>query len=308
MKLTDLSKVVKGNTLIDVLQCVRVKNGIAQVTDLEITAQMPCNCANGLYQIKPWGKGLYLTANFSVEDYPDLPGVNGEIIAEVQTIDFKTVKPVLSPDVKFNLGGAGLYYDQNDYLLVATDGHCLITSGTGPSTKDYGDNMVVVSQSIFHLLLLRDKWTVRRGKDNLFFENGDVILTQRIIDQQFPNYRSVLTNDDHKKIGNELLPEFIAFFCEQLKKVNSKIRSNCVMLEVKGGKIALSRQDNDLLKCFYSIADMESEVEVMAAFNASYLSISNQLPGRKQFFAKDGESTFFCTHDRGTFAVMPLNL
>jgi len=223
--------------------------------------------------------GSYDIAGSSAEEFPTTPQVDNkkeiQIKADVlKRLIMKTSFAVSTDELKPALMGALLEVGENSIVSVATDGHRLAIC----SRKDYesagytGD--VVVPRKFLHLVLPyldeQDEAVLWIGENHLTISFDGVTAFSRIIDERYPDYRSVLPQENDKivKIDREKM-------LAAVKRVSiySNRATRQVTLKFAGGKSVITTEDSESASSAEETIDVEYDgEEVSIGFNAHYLS------------------------------------
>ena len=113
-----LLKVVEKRTTIPILSTICVKDGIATGTDMDFYIHVPANGVNDnqTYHTHGFDKGIFISAEFPVTDFPDLKekgDVIGRCTLTAEQMDaFKWVMLAQSKEeTRYYLNG--VYFDKN---------------------------------------------------------------------------------------------------------------------------------------------------------------------------------------------------
>lgn len=146
----------------------------------------------------------YKLLGLQSSDYPLLP--EGDFSTTIN-IDVKKLSSIInksyyiiSPEMKFSLGGALLTLSNSRLEMAATDSHrlaYLYYDGQFELPETEGDEIlsfIVSRKTLMEVLKLCEEGDIDFAfdKNNLFFKHKSRILSSRIIDQKFPNYKSVI--------------------------------------------------------------------------------------------------------------------
>ena len=127
-----LVKHAKQRAVVPILNCVRIKDGIASTTDLDFEISVPLNADAALlenksvYHAHGFDKGIFVKADYPIEDFPDMTA-HGDEIGSVTLTDkhmpsFEWVLLAASKEeTRYYLNG--IYFDKG--TIIATDGHRL---------------------------------------------------------------------------------------------------------------------------------------------------------------------------------------
>jgi DNA polymerase-3 subunit beta len=146
----------------------------------------------------------YKLLGLQSSDYPLLP--QGDFSSPVN-IPVKRLASIInksyyiiSPEMKFSLGGALMTISHHRLELAATDSHRLAylyydAEFDIPDTaEDETLSFIVSRKTLLELLKICEDGEIHftYDKNNLFFKHKNRVLSSRIIDQKFPNYKAVI--------------------------------------------------------------------------------------------------------------------
>jgi DNA polymerase-3 subunit beta len=146
----------------------------------------------------------YKLLGLQSSDYPLLP--QGDFSSPVN-IPVKRLASIInksyyiiSPEMKFSLGGALMTISHHKLELAATDSHRLAylyydAEFDIPETaEDETLSFIVSRKTLLELLKICEDGEIHFtfDKNNLFFKHKNRVLSSRIIDQKFPNYKAVI--------------------------------------------------------------------------------------------------------------------
>ncbi len=311
MQLKQLCKILEKNSRLEILKYVAVKSGVARVTNLEVSAEMPCDLPDGLYYGKAWERGQFIACDDqSLVDYPEIPSPSGKPLLSLQSEDIARVIDACGD--KWSLSGFLLdYTPKGEYLAVASDGHRLHCSGEMNLVKTKAKtSQLIAHRRAWALLSMQPSWTVRCDAHNIFFASGDITVSSRIIDEKFPNYRSVLPElSRHYAIGNEDLLDCMACLHRECNRIGSQSRNNGLSLyRRENNTLGIYRHDAGKGKTFRMESGIPCEQSVHVALNGAYISDIDGIEGEKTVYWQDNDSSLVVAHKRGMCVVMPLNL
>ncbi|UCH93212.1 MAG: DNA polymerase III subunit beta [Candidatus Aminicenantes bacterium] len=195
----------------------------------------------------------YKLLGLQSSDYPLLP--EGDFSSPIN-ISVKKLTSIInksyyiiSPEMKFSLGGALMTISHKKFELAATDSHRLAylyydSEFEMPETAgEDGLSFIVSRKTLLELLKICEEGDVQFtfDKNNLFFRYKNRILSSRIIDQKFPNYRAVIPDrTEIETIVNR----------EQLLQVLRRIlifttRNNGVVFNFADNRLILERTSSE---------------------------------------------------------------
>ena len=160
----------------------------------------------------------------------------------------------------------GIYFDisQQDVTLVSSDGHKLVRNKSFASTGNEKAAFILPKKpsNILKNILPKEQGDVQICFDdkNAMFTMENYQMTCRLIEGRYPNYNSVIPqNNPHKAVVDR------AIFISALKRVSvfSSQASSLIKLSLKENSMTISAQDIDFstsaeetLTCQYDGKDM----------------------------------------------------
>ena len=146
----------------------------------------------------------YKLLGLQSSDYPLLPKGDFDISLH---IPFKKLSSIvnksyyiISPEMKFSLGGALMTISGGKFEMAATDSHRLAylyynaQFNIPPDAGEEPLSFIVSRKTLLELLKICEEGDIEFtfDKNNLFYKYKNRILSSRIIDQKFPNYKAVI--------------------------------------------------------------------------------------------------------------------
>jgi len=251
-------------------------------------------------------------------DYPELPVADFSTALKIPLSLIQTMINnsyyVISPELKFNLGGALISISKDKLEIAATDGHRLSYNFyENDFPLDETLEYIVSRKTLLEVMKIGDEGELEFGydKNNLFFKYKNRILCSRIIDQKFPNYKAVIPEKTlHEAVVNtegllQTLRRILIF----------KTRNNGVMFKFSKGKLVLERTTPEKGEGYDEIPIDFSGKAVNAGFNGNFIiDFLTHIHSEKLYIGMtDGENAFLfkpLIEDKINFIyiVMPLNI
>jgi len=215
------------------------------------------------------------------EDFPALPDIEeatlvdlpGGILAEMIS---KTIFCVATEENRFILAGIYVEQPENEKLLrfVATDGHRLAMIDKEVENVEALELSpgVIIPRKACHEIrkIAQDQVLVQFGvrENHAILAAPNMLLTARLIDGQYPDYRAVIPEEKDKIV---LVPR--KRFIEALKRVSiiSLERFRPVTLEISPSKITIVSQQRDLGEGREVVPVSYQGEEFSLNFNAKYI-------------------------------------
>lgn len=185
----------------------------------------------------------------------------------------KTIFAVAMDEMRPAMTGVFFELFSDGLQTVATDAHRLVKYRRSDVSCPKQDSFIVPRKP---LQLLKgslpdneDPITINYNNSHLFVEHNDTMLSCRLIDSRFPDYKVVIPADNPYKLNVAK-----ADFTQALRRISifSNKSTNQVVLTITGNQLQLNAQDidfnfegNEKMSCSYDGEDMA------IAFNAKFL-------------------------------------
>lgn len=235
-------------------------------------------------------KGRYKLIGEEADEFPEIPNMDGGVQFQaetklVQQAIAKTVFAVSTDDLRPAM--MGVYFDigTEESKFVATDGHRLVrfvnknfTSGQALSFIVPDKALGLVSKS-----LDAEQCEMIVTDEHAQFKSGNTMIITRLINEQYPNYESVIPRDNDKKM---LVEKSQMLSTVRRVSVFSSTSSRQIRLQVSTDKLTIRAEDLDMsseaketISCEYTDEEME------IGFNANYLAaVLSNVDGEEAYF------------------------
>jgi DNA polymerase III subunit beta len=211
------------------------------------------------------------------QDYPAIPEFKGENeiafdSALIGSMIEKTIFSVSTDELRPAMTGLLMQFRNNEFSAVATDGHRLVrvVYSNIKNSKEHKDIIVPAKAlSLVSKIYEEGTNTISVNTTHIKFSFKNFTLTSRLIEENYPNYESVIPLDNNKKLSvdrTELL--------SSIRRVSlySSNTTHQVRLSMKKNELRISAEDVDFggeakerIVCKYAAEDLE------IGFNATYL-------------------------------------
>jgi DNA polymerase-3 subunit beta len=222
------------------------------------------------------GPASYKLNTYSAEDFPKLPDVES---AQTFTVDqaafLETVSRVARSASRDEsrpvLTGILVRFEGGKLVMAATDSYRLSVKETDLSSGDGADlEAIVPARALTELSrIAQDAGDLRIGvqENHVIFGAGDVWLTTRRIDGQFPNYKQLLpeTFEHEVKMDREEFLEVVRRASVMAQR-NSPLR-----LRFAEGELTVSAQTQDVGEAKESLPAQFSGEPLEIGFNPEFL-------------------------------------
>ncbi|RNC83981.1 MAG: DNA polymerase III subunit beta [Balneola sp.] len=221
-------------------------------------------------------KGNYKLVGDESEEFPEVPSLEGGInIASSSELIHKAINKTLfavsSDDLRPAMMGVYFEIGTEGSRFVATDGHRLVKYSNKEIKADSDANFIIPDKalSLIQKTISGESCDVTVTQDHARFKSGNTILITRLINEQYPNYDSVIPRDNDK---------FLTISKEQMlstvRRVSifSSSTTRQIRLQLDTDKLTIRAEDLDMSSEAKETIDCEYNNESMEiGFNAKYL-------------------------------------
>lgn len=223
------------------------------------------------------GRAEFVVRAFNAEDFPRLPGREGEAV-KVPAASFaealrQVVPAAATDDNRPMLTGVLVTSESGSGLrMVATDSYRLAKRELpGTTMLAQGQKVLVPARALGELqrlLTSAEELTVRLGTNDAGFEVGNVVLTTRLIEGDFPNYNQLIPQSSPNRlvVSREALVEAVRRMRLLIRESTTPVR-----ISLHPGNIELSVATQDLGQAKEDIDAKYEGAEMVVAFNPAYL-------------------------------------
>lgn len=222
------------------------------------------------------GRSQFAVRTLPAEDFPRLPEATGEEV----TLDADTfadalrqvVRGASQDDARPILTGVLMAAEGDGLRLVATDSYRLaVRDLRGTSVLREGQQVLVPSKALGELtrvLGAADQLVLRLGERDATFTVGDVRVSTRLIEGEFPNYRQLIPSSypNRLTVGREPL-------LDAVRRVRLLAReATPVRLHLGPDGLELSAITQDVGQAHEDVDAKYEGTEMVIAFNPEYLA------------------------------------
>lgn len=235
-------------------------------------------------------KGSYKLVGEDANEFPDVPDLSdGNTLETSKEVMLnavnKTMFAVSSDDLRPAMMGVFFDIGTDESKFVATDGHRLVRYVNSSLTAD-GEMQFIVPEKALNLVqkaLYSDDCVLTVTEDHARFKSGNTLVITRLINEQYPNYESVIPRDNDKNL--EVSKEQMLATVKRVA-IFSSSTTRQIRLNIANDQITISAQDIDMsseaketIACDYSGDDFE------IGFNAGYLAdVLSNVDGQEVHF------------------------
>ncbi len=204
------------------------------------------------------GNGTFTLPTLPAENFPMMAGAHLPTKFSMSTDDLiymidKTQFAIPTDDVRYHLGGIYFHLTEEDgkkYLsAVATDSQRLsLCSIPMPADAEGMPSVILPKRVIGELKKLlddaaSDDVVVELSETKVRFTIGNAVLTSKLVDAQYPNYKVVIPKDNDK-IATMKKKEFIDVI-DRVSSVATSDKSNPVLLTFSMNKLNVSASSSE---------------------------------------------------------------
>lgn len=222
--------------------------------------------------------GHHIIAGTPADEFPARPDVNLKKAIKIPAKDLlrmirKTIFAVSKDETRPALNGV-LWETQGDSMvMVATDGHRLAKIER-PNTRFSGmGGDLIIPPKILDLLVkyAKDDFEIGVvfGENHVIFDLGKMVLTSRLIEGPYPNYRQVIPADTNKRFSVETSE---LFGTVRRVSILSNALTHQVRISFKAEEVELRSANADLgAEAKESLTGDYSGDPLDAGYNANYM-------------------------------------
>jgi DNA polymerase-3 subunit beta len=211
---------------------------------------------------------------FSAEDFPRLPPLDGALqkidaAALLQTID-KVGRAASRDESRPVLTGVLVRFEGDTLIMAATDSYRLAVKETSLTTGGAELDAIIPARALQELSrLAASAEDVELGvhENHIIFSAGDVWLTSRRIDGQFPNYKQLLPESFEIEIATPRVA-----LLEVVRRAGLMAQRNAPLrLRFAEGELTVSAQTQDVGEATESLPVEYAGEELEIGFNPDFL-------------------------------------
>jgi DNA polymerase-3 subunit beta len=222
-------------------------------------------------------KGTYKLVGEDPDEFPEVPNLDEGHQLETTKKDIlkaidKTLFAVSNDDLRPAM--MGVYFDigPEESKFVATDGHRLVRYIKKDLTNDEEINFIVPEKALnlVQKALHAEECVLTITEDHARFKSGNTIVITRLINEQYPNYDSVIPRENDKTLiidKEQMLATVkrVAIFSSSTTR-QIRLQMHPDKLTIRAEDIDMSSEAKETIGCEYDNEEME------IGFNAKYLA------------------------------------
>jgi DNA polymerase III subunit beta len=227
-------------------------------------------------------QGEYKMAGESASSFPDAQILEEDFSLQIKAdllrgIIAKTVYAVSTDDLRPSMMGVLFQWRGGEFYAVSTDGHRLVRirhKGELALAHSGGDRDVIIPAKALNVVsksLGDGEVNVVFGRTNVRITFGDMLLLSRIIDERYPNYESVIPQENDRVLEVNRAALIAAVHrCS----IFSNAITNQVRFAVSKDEVRVAAEDIDFggeaRETIPAVFSDDDELEI--GFNARYVS------------------------------------
>lgn len=222
-------------------------------------------------------KGTYKLVGEDPDEFPEVPNLDEGHKLETTKDDVlkainKTLFAVSNDDLRPAM--MGVYFDigPDESKFVATDGHRLVRYIKQDLTSDEEIQFIVPEKALnlVQKALHGEECEMTITEDHARFKSGNTIVITRLINEQYPNYDSVIPRENDKTLvinKEQMLATVkrVAIFSSSTTR-QIRLQMDTDKLTIRAEDIDMSSEAKETISCDYD----NDEIEI--GFNAKYLA------------------------------------
>jgi DNA polymerase-3 subunit beta len=229
------------------------------------------------------GTSSFELKGLAADDYPSLPSYEDGNFLTLNAENFKdmikkTIYAASTDETRYNLTGVLFEMEEEDekgvLRLVATDGHRLakVEKGAEGNIRP-GESVVIPRKSLNEVRRLLEEGAdetveVDFQKQHGVFRKDSIVLTTRLIDMSFPNWKQVVPEE--KAFVAEADREAMIHAIRRVSLLSSE-RSRAVKFAFSGGTVTIHINNPDLGTATETVPVTYGGDDVEVTFNARYM-------------------------------------
>lgn len=222
-------------------------------------------------------KGTYKLVGEDPDEFPEVPNLDeGHTLNTTKDIILKAIDKTLFAVSNDDLRPAmmGVYFDigPDESKFVATDGHRLVKYIKTDLTSEEEVSFIVPEKalSLVQKALHDEECDMQITDDHVQFKSGNTIVITRLINEQYPNYESVIPRENDKRLvisKDQMLSTVkrVSIFSSTTTR-QIRLQMNPDKLTIRAEDIDMSSEAKETIACEYGDDEME------IGFNAKYLA------------------------------------
>ena len=222
-------------------------------------------------------KGTYKLVGENPDDFPEVANLSEATKLDIETDVLlrainKTSFAVSNDDLRPAMMGVYFQIGTEDTKFVATDGHRLVRLERDDLSSDTPINFIAPAKALDIVAgsFKEGSCDVAVDEEHARFQNNNTIIITRLINEQYPNYESVIPRDNDKEMVVEreqmlsTVKRVSIFSSSSTRQIRLNVEKNA--LTIRAEDIDMSSEASETINCEFDSDSLE------IGFNARYLS------------------------------------
>jgi DNA polymerase III subunit beta len=221
------------------------------------------------------GQSRFKLVGLSADDYPQLPQPEGDLSYEIEQAAFremlkKTAYAASTDETRFVLNGVLLSFAEGKLTAVATDGRRLALV---ENEVEFTENLDLILPSkavteLLHILSENGNLRIFPHKKQVVFDMGDVVMSSKLIEGTYPNFRQVIPGQCEERVAIEREALLTALRRAALVVAD---KASATKLTFSDNTLVVSTNTPDIGESRETIPVKYSGAEITVAFNPDYM-------------------------------------
>jgi DNA polymerase-3 subunit beta len=223
------------------------------------------------------GSSFFKIIGLSEDEFPPLPKPEGKFAYTIDQGAFremlrKTAYAASTDETRYVLNGVLLSFKNGKLTMVATDGRRLAlveqeVEFPAEAQADYILPTKAVNE-LMHVLRDAGEMKIHASESQLLFEFDDVLVSSKLIDGTYPNYRQVIPSQCDERVAIER--ESLLTALRRVSLVTTD-KSNAAKLTFGKNKLSITMTTPDVGEARETIPVKYAGKEISVAFNPEYM-------------------------------------
>jgi len=223
------------------------------------------------------GRSQFAVRTLPADEFPRLPAPIGGHEVTLAAADLaealrQVVRAASSDDARPVLTGVLMAAEEAGLRLVATDSYRLaVRDLVGTTVLGEGQKVLVPSRALAELqrlLVDAEQLTLRLAEHDASFDVGDVRLTTRLIEGEFPNYRQLIPSSYPNRL---IVPKTALLDAVRRVKLLVRDQTTPVRIALRADGIELTVVSQEVGQATEDVDAKYEGAEITVAFNPTYL-------------------------------------
>lgn len=223
------------------------------------------------------GSSFFKIIGLSQDEFPPMPRPEDKFSYAIDQGTFramlrKTAYAASSDETRFMLNGVLLSFKNGKLTMVATDGRrlALVEHEVEFPPEAQADHILPTKavNELLHVLRDSGEMKIHSGESQLLFEFDDVLVSSKLIDGTYPNYRQVIPTQCEERVTIER--ESLLTALRRVSLVTTD-KSNAAKLTFTKNKLAITMSSPDIGEARETIPVKYGGKDLAVAFNPEYM-------------------------------------